>query len=157
MKETSAPPATPEQEQRDMTIPIVQERLTLDKRLAETGKVRIRTVIDERLARVEEELEREDVSIERVAVNREVDHAPEVREVDGVLIVPVVEEVLIVEKRLVVKEELHIRKTRTREHFEQAVSVRGMHAEVERENPAPDPGTRTTGRSPRLRRKAPLT
>jgi stress response protein YsnF len=149
-----------------MTIPIVQERLTLEKRLVETGKVRI----DERLARVDEELEYEDVNIERVAVNREVDHAPEVREVDGVLIVPVLEEVLIVEKRLVVKEELHIRKTRKRERFEQAVQVQGMHAEVERVNPVQAAGTqkrrdsevtpavaeRTTRRS-RLRRKVPLT
>jgi uncharacterized protein (TIGR02271 family) len=121
----------------DAVIPLVQEHLEVGKRNVATGRVRIRTVVDERLERVAQDLQQEDVSIERVPVNREVTYPPEVREVDGVLIVPVLEEVLVVEKRLVVKEELHIRKKRSTERYEEAFRVRGMHTEVERENLAP--------------------
>ena len=53
---------------------------------------------------------------------------------DGdVLIVPVIEEMLVVEKRLVLKEELHIRKQRRTEQIEEPITVRSMRAVVERE------------------------
>jgi len=58
------------------SIPLVEENLTIAKRDIETGRVRIRTVIDEKLVRVSEHLERDDVSIERVSVNREVTEVP---------------------------------------------------------------------------------
>jgi uncharacterized protein (TIGR02271 family) len=156
MKKTSPP--------EDHVIPLVQERLEVGKRNVETGRVRIRTVVNERLERVAQDLQQEDVSIERVPVNREVTHPPEVRELDGVLIVPVLEEVLVVEKRLVVKEELHIRKKRSSERHEEAFRLRGMHAEVQRENLAPGdseaegttvPAERISHHRARLRRKAP--
>ena len=51
--------------------------------------------------------------VERVPVDRPVEAMPVVREEDGVLIVPVVEERLVVTKQLVLKEELQIR-TQTR-------------------------------------------
>ncbi|HEU4626682.1 MAG TPA: DUF2382 domain-containing protein [Steroidobacteraceae bacterium] len=121
-----------------LTVPLVQERPTVQKRTVETGRVRVRTVIDEHLARVSEELEHDEVTIEHVPIDREVTVTPRVREEDGVLIVPVLEEVLVVEKRLLLKEELHIRKKPNRERFEQAVTLRRMRAEVDR-RPAPAP------------------
>ena len=148
----------------ETTIPVVEERLAIDKRSVETGRVRIRTVVTEKLARVNEELERDDVIIERVPVNEEVTEAPPIREENGVLIVPLLEEVVVVEKRLVLKEELRVTRTRKRERVEQAVQLRTMDAEVRRvhggppsdsarESPGRDlEGVRTT---PRLRRKEP--
>jgi uncharacterized protein (TIGR02271 family) len=145
--------ATPE-----ASIPLVAENVTVDKRSVETGRVRIRTVVDERLARVAADLERDDVRIERVAVNREVSEPPQIREEDGVLIVPVLEEVIVVEKRLVLKEELHVHRSREREHVEEAVRLKAMRAEVQRVPPAgAEPESRPVARSPRLRRKEPLT
>src|SRR5687768_7484517 len=73
-------------------IPLVEEKVRVDKQEVETGRVRIRTVIDERLTRVAEDLERDDVWIERVPVNREVTAVPEMREEGDVLIVPLLEE-----------------------------------------------------------------
>jgi uncharacterized protein (TIGR02271 family) len=126
------------------SIPLVEERARIDKRLVETGRVRIRTIVDEQLARVSEELEHDEVSIERVPIDREVTTAPQVREEDGVLIVPVLEEVLVVEKRLVLKEELHIRRNRSRERFDQAVALRRTRAEVQRTTTTP-PATPSSG------------
>ena len=119
----------------EASIPLIQENLTVAKRSVETGRVRIRTVVDEKLVRVSEQLERDDVTIERVSVNREVTQAPEVREENGVLIVPVLEEVVVVEKRLFLKEELHVHRNRRSEPVDEAVRVRSMRVEDERVGP----------------------
>ena len=141
----------------EATIPVVEEHLTIDKRVVETGRVRIRTVVNERLARVAEDLERDDVTIERVAVNREVTELPQTREEDGVLIVPILEEVVVVEKRLFLKEELRIHRNRKRERVDEAVRLRTMSAEVQRVPPADGaPVANDAARQPRLRRKSRL-
>jgi uncharacterized protein (TIGR02271 family) len=116
----------------DATIPLVEERVALDKRSVETGRVRIRTVLEEKLARVSQELERDAVTIERVPVNQEVTQVPQIREEDGVLIVPLLEEVVVVEKRLMLKEELRVTRIRKRERVDQAVQLRTMDADVHR-------------------------
>ena len=146
----------------DSVIPLVEERIAIDKRAVETGKVRIRTVVEEKLERVSQDLERDDVTIERVPVNREVTEAPRVREENGVLIVPVLEEVVFIEKRLVLKEELHVHRNLKQERVEGAVRVKQMRADVERvrASPAnPDPAPAESGlrrRGSRLHRKEPL-
>lgn len=150
----------------ETAIPLVEEKPRIDKQAVETGRVRIRTVVDEHLTRVADELERDDVSIERVPVNREVTAVPEIHEEGDVLVVPLLEEVVVVEKRLVVREELRIHRNRKRERVDEAVSLRRMRAEVERvpsdsgdvspnsgNAPALPEGRRT---APRIRRKEPL-
>jgi uncharacterized protein (TIGR02271 family) len=141
------------EERTEATIPLVEEHLTLDKRSVETGRVRIRTVVNERLTRVADDLERDDVTIERVAVNREVSEVPQTREEDGVLIVPLVEEVVVVEKRLLLREELHIRRNRKRERVEEAVRLKSMSADVQRVPIADETAARDGLRPPRLHRK----
>jgi uncharacterized protein (TIGR02271 family) len=146
----------------EASIPLAQEELTVGKRVVETGRVRIRTVVDEKLVRVTEDLERDDVVIERVAVNREVTEAPEAREENGVLIVPILEEVVVVEKRLFLKEELHVHRSRKREQIEEAVRLKSMHAEVQRVAPAESSEaaavleSESTRARPGIRRKEPL-
>jgi uncharacterized protein (TIGR02271 family) len=129
---------TAHDEQPEAIIPLVEEQVTIDKRSVETGRVRIRTVVNERLARVADDLERDDVTIERVAVNREVSEVPQTREEDGVLIVPILEEVVVVEKRLLLREELHIHRNRKRERVEEAIRLKSMSAEVQRVTGAAD-------------------
>src|SRR3569833_2551590 len=124
-----------ESPESEAAIPLVQEQLTVGKRAVETGRVRIRTVVDEKLMRVAEDLERDDVTIERVAVNSEVAEPPQIREEGGVLVIPILEEVVVVEKRLFLKEELRVHRNRKRERVEEAVRVKGMHAEIDRRAP----------------------
>ncbi len=121
------------------TIPLVEEELRLEKRSVVTGKVRVRTVVDvvEELAQAS--LEEETVEVTRVPVDRIVDEAPAVRTEDGVTIVPIVEEVLVVEKRLVLKEELHIRRQVRTEQVEVPVQLRKQRAIVERLTADEDP------------------
>jgi uncharacterized protein (TIGR02271 family) len=113
-------------------IPLVEEELRVDKRNVTTGRVRVRTVVDvvEEIARAD--LNEERVEVTRVPVGREVDVAPDVRTEGDVTILPVLEEVLIVEKRLVLKEELHIRRHLARDNVEVPVTLRKARAVVER-------------------------
>ncbi len=106
--------------------------MRVEKRQVTTGRVRVRTVVEVVQEPVRASLEEETVEVTRVPVGREIDQAPEVRTENGVTIVPVVEEVLVVEKRLVLKEELHIRRTVRTEEVEIPVELRKQRAEVER-------------------------
>jgi uncharacterized protein (TIGR02271 family) len=67
-----------------------------------------------------------------VLINRVVDASVPVRYEDDTMIVPIMEEVLVVEKRLVLKEELYIRKRRVETHRPQQVMLRSEEVRVER-------------------------
>jgi stress response protein YsnF len=116
-------------------IPVVEETATVGKRQVVTGRVRVQTVTDmvEELARAT--VQRDDVEVTRVPIDRIVESAPEIRTEGNVTIVPVLEEVLVVEKRLVLKEELHIRRRVETETVEVPVTLRKQRAIVERETP----------------------
>lgn len=60
-----------------------------------------------------------------------------------VMIVPLLEEVLVVEKRLMLKEELHISKRRTEVHNPQRVILRSEEVTVERIDEAEQPKSST--------------
>ena len=68
-------------------------------------------------------------------IEREVAVAPPVREEGDTIVIPIVEEIMIVKKRLDLREEVRITRTRTVESFEEAVTLRSMVADVERETP----------------------
>lgn len=114
------------------SIPIVEEELRLDKREVVTGRVRVRTVVDVVEETAQVSLNRETVEVTRVPVDRVVDEAPPIRTENDVTIVPVLEEVLVVEKRLVLKEELHIRRQIRSEDMQVPVQLRKQRAVVER-------------------------
>jgi len=116
-------------------IPLVEETATVVKRQVVTGRVRVQTVTDTIEEVAQANVQRESVEVTRVPVDRIVESAPEVRTEGDVTIVPVVEEVLVVEKRLVLKEELHIRRRVETETVEVPVTLRKQRAIVEREAP----------------------
>lgn len=115
-----------------LVVPVIVEELDVQKRVVETGKVRITKVVHERQAWVDEPLLREEVEVTRVPIQRVVDGPIPVRYEDDVVIVSVLEEVLVVEKRLMLKEELHIRKQRVEARQPQQVTLRREEAQVER-------------------------
>lgn len=113
-------------------IPITEEELRLDKREVTTGKVRVRTSVDVETELVRATLEGETIEVTRVPIDRIVERAPEVRTENDVTIIPILEEVLVVEKRLVLKEELHLHRRRTIEDVETPVELRKQRAIIER-------------------------
>ena len=119
----------------EFVVPLLEEEARVEKRRVATGKVRIRSVVEEVEEIAAATLEEETVDITRAPVDRVVDEVPAVRTEDGVTIVPVLEEVLFVEKRLVLKEELHIRRRVSTETVEVPVTLRKERAIVERVPP----------------------
>lgn len=115
------------------TVALLEEVARVDVRAIETGRVRVSTHTEtiEEVARAV--LHGETVEVTRVALNQPVTGArPEMRQEGDVTIVPVFEEVLVVEKRLMLKEELHIRKRATSETVTVPVTLQHQAAKVER-------------------------
>jgi uncharacterized protein (TIGR02271 family) len=125
----------PDATETEKTVPLAEERLSVQKRTVETGRVRITTVVDEKQQWIRETLARDDVLIERVPIGREVETAPQIHEEADTLVIPVLEEILVVSKRLVLKEELHVRRQRRLESIEEPVTLKSMRAVVERDGP----------------------
>jgi uncharacterized protein (TIGR02271 family) len=123
---------TDKQTEARTRVPLAEEVLSVGKRLVETGRVRISTKVEERFVQVAEDLVKDEIDVEYVDVDREVDVAPEVRTEGDTLVIPLVEEVLVVERRLVVRQELRLTRRRRVERFEDELPLRRVRAEVER-------------------------
>lgn len=108
----------------EVIIPLVAETLSVGKREVETGRVRFSTTVTERVETVDEPLFKTQVEVRRVAVGQIVDAAPGVRYEQDVMIVPIMEEVLVIEKRLRVKEEVYISQKREEYRSPQQVTLR---------------------------------
>lgn len=133
----------PEEVQRGETvIPLAEERVTISKREVEIGQVRVALSTETETVLARETLHGRRIEVERVPVNRtlsEGEAPPQSREEGDTLVVPVVEEVAVVVKRLVLREEVRLRLVHTETPFEEAVSVRRQHAVVERVGQDIDP------------------
>jgi len=121
-----------ERDEETLVVPVVAEKLEVQKRVVEREGVRIRKVVREREEVVDEPLMREEVQVKRVPVNRVVEGPVPVRHVGNTMIVSLLEEVLVVEKRLMLKEELHITKEEVETYQPQRVILRSEEATVER-------------------------
>jgi len=130
--------------ERPLVLPVMEETLAVDTRPVETGRVRIRKVVREREEVVDPPLLRDEVRVERVPVNRLVDGITPARSEGETLVIPLFEEVVVVEKRLLLKEELRITKHRTETHTPQRVTLRREEVVVERANREGDENNSST-------------
>ena len=125
------------------SIPLVEEQLSVSKKEVETGRIRIRVDVKERQERVVEDLARDDVEIERVPRNERLSEIPHVRLEGDVTVIPVVEEVLVVEKALMLVEEIRVHRRSGSERAEIPVTLLSEQAVVERAEVAlPEPAGR---------------
>ncbi len=132
----STPPADGGQSLTEevVAIPLVEERLSVTKRQVESGRVRVHVTVEEREEIVTEQLSHQDVEIERVPKNLRLTEVPNVRHEGSTTIVPVVEEVMVIEKSLVLVEEIHIRRRTASESVQIPVTLRKEQASVERDS-----------------------
>jgi uncharacterized protein (TIGR02271 family) len=121
-----------------LVLPVMEETLTVDTCPVETGRVRIRKVVRGQEELVDPPLLREDMSIERVPVNRVVEGPVPVRYEGDTMIVSVLEEVLVVDTRLLLREEVHITTRRTETHTPQRVTLRREEVTIERVDREPN-------------------
>ena len=126
------------------TLQLLEEALKVSKRQVsgETVRVSTRTETHEEIAEVS--LERATVEVIRVPMDRLVDEAPAVRNEGDTMIVPVVEERLVVVKQLYLVEELHIRQRVEHELVRTPIALRRQHAVIERVDPTTGVSTKPT-------------
>ncbi len=118
--------------QDEVVVPVIEEELATGTRAVKTGSVRVEKQVEKRMRRVSAPMIHEDVEVRRVAINRVVDEAPKARRRGDTVIVPVVEEELVVTKRLVLKEEIHLVKRRTKDRVVKEVELGRERAKVRR-------------------------
>ena len=107
------------------------ETARIEKRAVETTRAIIRKTVSETDEVLDAVLARQDVEIERVPVGHTVAEAPVARWEGDTFVWPILEEQLVVEKRLVLKEELRIRTKTRQEPVQQTVRLRAEHVTVE--------------------------
>ena len=123
----------------EAVIPLVEEQAELEVHAVERGRVRINVAVEEREELVEAALRHEAAVVERVRIDRAVAQRPAVREEGDVLIVPLVEERLVVRTELVLTEELRITRRERTEQVSVPVRLRSERAVVARsEGSGPD-------------------
>ena len=116
----------------EAVLPLMAEELAVAKQVVETGRVQVARVTREREQLIDEVLARETAEIERTPIGRQVDAMPAVREEGDTIVIPIVEEVLVVERRLFLKEEVRIRRARSTERHQETVTLRHQEAVVTR-------------------------
>jgi uncharacterized protein (TIGR02271 family) len=121
-----------------IVLPVIEETLDVHTALVETGRVRLRKIVHEWEETVDPPLWHEEVVVERVPIDRVVEQPVSVRSENDTLIIPLVQEVLVVEKRLLLKEEVRITKRRVETHAPQQVTLHREEAVVERISPKAD-------------------
>jgi uncharacterized protein (TIGR02271 family) len=135
-KDTSSQPeASSRTGPEETVVPIVQEELHVEKQKVETGRVRLTKTVQEREVMVTEPSMQEDIQIERVPVNRWLSEPASVRYEGDIMIIPVMEEVPVVEKRLRLKEELRVTKRQITTQRSEPVRLRTEEVHVERLSP----------------------
>jgi uncharacterized protein (TIGR02271 family) len=130
--EKHLPTSDAEKELESDGIPVVAEQLHVEKRDVVTGGVRVRKQIVEHTETIDEPLSHGEVHIEHVPIGRFVDQLPGVRSEGAVTIVPVIEEVAVVEKRLWLRAEVHITRLEIETHAPQEITLKREEVTIER-------------------------
>ena len=133
-------PGSSDASDTSITLPVVEERLHVGKRELVTDHVVLRKTVEEHDALVDVLRQKQDISVERVTLNRVVSKAPSIREEGGVLIVPVMEEQAVVRTRLVLVEEIRIHRTARAQAEQRTVPLRREVVEITRP-PIPHPSS----------------
>ncbi|RZI60076.1 MAG: DUF2382 domain-containing protein [Pseudomonas sp.] len=130
---------------KPLIVPLIEERLVVAKRVVDQGGYRIVKNIHVREEVVDEPLSSQSVRVERRPVGQLLTsmEVPAPRQEGDTLIISVVEEVLVTEKRLLLKEELHITQTDAITRNPVTYSLRSEDVAIERLEPgiAPAAGT----------------
>ena len=127
-------------------VPVVEEQFAVEKRTVETGQVvvHVQPRVEEQVLDVP--LLEDTVEVKRVPVNRIVEGPTPVREEGNVTVVPVFEEVLVVEKRLMLKEEIHLVRRKVETHERQTFALRKEEVHVLRSAASGDDSTDQSAR-----------
>ena len=115
-----------------VVIPVAREDAAIHRERVETGVVRVRKIVHERVELIDEPMLHDEVDVEHVAINRAVEAPEPPREEDGVLVIPIYEEVVTVKRQWILKEEVRLRRREVQTRHRERVVLRDEQAVVER-------------------------
>ena len=113
-------------------VPLVEEELNVRTRQVAKGSVRVEVTTETLHEEVPVVVSEDLVSITRVPIDRPVDAPPTVRTEGDTMVVPIVDEVIIVQRQLVLKEEIHLRRESRSEKRVVPVARRRQRALIKR-------------------------
>jgi uncharacterized protein (TIGR02271 family) len=120
-------------ESESKSIPVVEERARMNKKVVETDTVHALKRVHEEEEIVTALLSQDEFEIERVAVGRHIESAPPPIRYEGdTMIIPVLREEVIIQKRLVLVEEIKITKRQTTSVHTEPVRLRKEEVIIER-------------------------
>lgn len=115
---------------------ILAEALDIQKRIKLTGVVRLEKTVRNSDAVGDEILTSNSITVERRAVNKYLDEAVTIRQEGNTTIIPVMEEIVIVSKQLVLKEEIRITNHRQQSLHHETIPLRAEEVQVTRIDPS---------------------
>jgi uncharacterized protein (TIGR02271 family) len=114
-------------------IQVLEEKVEVSKRIVEKAKIRLSKKVNQKTESYDIPLGSEEIVVKRVPKNEMVDKAPPgVRYEGNVMIIPVLKEVAVIEKRLMLVEEIHVTKHKSETTETRQVVVRKEEIQVER-------------------------
>ena len=119
-------------------LKLVEEVAHVEKRDVVTGRVRIATHTETLEQIVRETLSGQTVEVSRISIDRMLlpgEAVPQIKTEGDVTVIPLMEEVLVVEKRLVLKEELRVHRRAETGVFEETVPLLRQSAVVDHLDP----------------------
>lgn len=121
-------------ESGSQVISVVHEHATVHKEIVETGKVHIRKRVTEEVVSVNLPIINESYHVEHVPVEKKIldTPPPAVRYEGDKMIIPVLREITVVQKKYEVIEELHIIKQSIETPLVQEITLLKEHVQVER-------------------------
>jgi uncharacterized protein (TIGR02271 family) len=122
-------------DKQSVVIPVAREEASIARNVVETGVASVRKLVRERVEVIDEPMRHDEVDIEHVTINRAVDTPEPPREEGDVLVIPVYEEVVIVRRQWVLKEEVRLRRREVQSRHREEVVLREEEAVVERHPP----------------------
>ena len=123
-------------DKQSVVIPVAREEVSVAREVVETGVVKVRKVVRERVEQIDEPMLHDEVDIEYVTINRKVDAPEPPREEGDVLIIPVYEEMVTVQRQWILKEEVRLRRREVQTRHREEVVLREEQALVERRAPS---------------------
>lgn len=122
-----------------VNIPVIQEEISIGTRQIDTGKgVRVRKHVTAHEEIVDVSRSEEILSVQHIEVGKIVseDELPQPRQEGNTYIIPVFEEVYVIEKKIRLKEEVRITKERKESTETQQINLNSERVEIERFNEA---------------------
>ena len=121
----------------EQVVPVVEETAVVRKERVATETVRLHKRVHEDEEVLDVPVQTEAIEVERVPVGRWIEAPVEVRHEGDTAVYPIVEEVLVVEKRLRLVEEVRVTRRRTTRRVQERVGLRREEVVVERDAAAP--------------------